>query len=217
MTGHSNVKERLLDAALSLFATGGYNAVGVKEIVDKAGVPKGSFYAYFPSKETLGCAVIDRYSQMSGDRLRALTAPDDGPVERLRRHFAELSQDVVTNNFLIGCLLGRFSTETAGQSEPMRQHLLKRFADWSKALAQVIGEAAHRRQMSAALTPKETATFLLNSWEGAVLRARVDRNRAPLDTFEKVVFASLFKGEERGPTRTSRTQSPSAKKGHFDE
>jgi TetR/AcrR family transcriptional regulator, transcriptional repressor for nem operon len=217
LAGRGDVKERLLNASLSLFATAGYNAVGVKEIVDKAGVPKGSFYAYFRSKEALGCAVIDRYSQMSGGRLRALTAPDDRPVERLRRHFAELSQDVAAADFLSGCLLGRFSTETTGQSEPMRQRLLQRFADWTKALAQVVSEAAARQQLLATLTPKDAATFLLNSWEGAVLRARVDRDRAPLDVFEKVAFASLFKREERSPTRTSQAQSPSRKKGQFNE
>ena len=216
-TGRSNVKERLLDAALSFFATGGYNAVGVKEIVDKAGVPKGSFYAYFPSKETLGCAVIDRYSEMLGDRLVALTAPDDRPVDRLRRHFAELSQDVAAADFLIGCLLGRFGTETTGQSESMRQHLLRRFADWTQALAQVVSEAADRHQLLATLTPKDAAMFLLNSWEGAVLRARVECDRAPLDTFEKVAFASLFKDEERTRTRTAHAQSPSARKGQSNE
>jgi hypothetical protein len=81
----------------------------------------------------------------------------------------------------------------------------------------VVSEAAARQQLLAALTPKDAATFLLNSWEGAVLRARVDRDRAPLDVFEKVAFASLFKREERSPTRTSQAQSPSRKKGQFNE
>jgi len=194
-TGRRDAKGDLLDAALSLFATAGYNAVGVKEIVDKAGVPKGSFYTYFASKEVLGCAVIDRYSEMLSDRLRALLAPDDSPVERLRRHFAGLSQDIAATDFLIGCLLGQFGTETAGQRELMRQRLLQRFAAWTKALAQVVGEAADRDQLLAPFSPKDAATFLLNSWEGAVLRARVERDRAPLDTFENVAFASLFRSK----------------------
>jgi hypothetical protein len=139
-----------------------------------------------------------------------MAAPDDRPVERLRRHFAELSQDVAATDFLIGCLLGGFGTETTGQSEPTRQRLLQRFADWTKALAQVVSEAADRHRLLAALTPKDAATFLLNSREGAVLRARVDRDGAPVDTFEKVAFASLFKGEKRSPTRTS------ARKGQND-
>jgi hypothetical protein len=101
-------------------------------------------------------------------------------------------------------------TETTGQSEPTRQRLLQRFADWTKALAQVVSEAADRHRLLAALTPKDAATFLLNSREGAVLRARVDRDGAPVDTFEKVAFASLFKGEKRSPTRTS------ARKGQND-
>jgi TetR/AcrR family transcriptional repressor of nem operon len=193
VTRRRDVKEDILDAALSLFADAGYNAVGVKEIVDKAGVPKGSFYTYFPSKEMLGCAVIDRYSENLSDRLHALMAPDGRPVERLRRHFAGLSKDIAATDFLNGCLLGQFASETAGQSDLMRVSLMQRFSAWANALALVVAETADRDQLRAPFAPKEAASFLLNSWEGAALRACVDRNRAPLDTFQKVAFALVFK------------------------
>ena len=114
-----DVKERVLEAGYSLFSTGGFNATGVKEIVDRAGIPKGSFYAYFGSKDALGCAVIDRYWELAHDRLQLLLEEDDQPAERLRQHFRALSGDLIESEFLVSCLIGRFSGEVSGQSDSM--------------------------------------------------------------------------------------------------
>lgn len=72
-TGHivgmakPNVRERLLDAGVEAFHRRGFNGCGVQEITEAAGVPKGSFYNHFASKEALGAAVLDRYWQQRGD------------------------------------------------------------------------------------------------------------------------------------------------------
>ena len=68
-----NVRERLLDAGVEIFHRCGFNGCGVQEITEAAGVPKGSFYNHFASKEALGAAVLDRYwHQRVGDTLRIL-------------------------------------------------------------------------------------------------------------------------------------------------
>ena len=108
------VKERLLQAGLDLFSSHGFNVTGVKDIVDAAGIPKGSFYAHFESKDALGCAVVDRYWDQGSRSLATLATGCRPPTERLKAHFCELSRSVASSQFLVGCLLGRFSAEIVG-------------------------------------------------------------------------------------------------------
>jgi TetR/AcrR family transcriptional repressor of nem operon len=87
-----NVRERLLDAGVEAFHRRGFNGCGVQEITEAAGVPKGSFYNHFASKEALGAAVLDRYWQQRGDTtLRILEDRDVRPRERLWRYFATMA------------------------------------------------------------------------------------------------------------------------------
>lgn len=184
-------KERLAEASLRLFFSQGYNGTGVKEIVDAAGVPKGSFYAYWPSKEAMGAAVVERYWAGADERLAPLD--EGGPPEaRVRRHFQALSDLVVDQRFVNGCLLGNFSTEVAGSSEAIRSTLLHVFEGWASRLNAVLSEAAAAGALRAGVEPAQAAEFLINAWEGAVLKAKVERTRRPLDLFEDLAFAAVF-------------------------
>src|SRR5690349_22463716 len=85
----SDAKEKILSAAHSLIDLRGYSALGVAEICRAAGVPKGSFYYFFESKEALALAVIDE--QWEAQR-RAWSGVLDGgaePLQRLRKLFEE--------------------------------------------------------------------------------------------------------------------------------
>jgi len=66
------------------------------------------------------------------------------------------------------------------------------FAEWSDAIARVIGEAQRAGALSKDLPPKAIAEFLLNAWEGALLRARVEKDRGPLQLFLKVTFSKIL-------------------------
>ncbi len=196
----NEVRERVLEAGYSLFSTSGFNATGVKEIADRAGVPKGSFYAYFKSKDALGCAVVDRYWELAHEKLQLLLEDDDQPTERLKQHFRALSEDLIESGFLVSCLIGRFSAEVSGQSDSMRERLSETFLRWSAGLAQVVNQAKQKGELAKHLDPREAAEFVLNAWEGAVLRARADHHDAALKTFENVVFSFLFKAGNAAPS-----------------
>jgi TetR/AcrR family transcriptional repressor of nem operon len=192
LMARTDVRERVLQAGFALFSTKGFNATGVKDIVDAAGVPKGSFYAYFESKDMLGCAVVDRYWEEASDKLEQLVSSPGSPVERLKLHFRELSGELITSKYLAGCLLGRFSAEIAGQSPRMLEHVSDAFARWSAGIARVVQEAAEAGELRQGLETSEVADFLLNSWEGAVLRAKAESCDTALTTFENLAFGLLF-------------------------
>ena len=106
------VRESLLDAGERLIHERGYNGVGVKEIVDTAGVPKGSFYSYFDSKEALVVEVVQRYWDAVEARHGALLEDEAAPpLERIRTFFAAMADDLELRQFAQGCLLGDMALE----------------------------------------------------------------------------------------------------------
>src|ERR1700685_2744513 len=85
-----NCREQILQAGLKCLTTKGFNGVGGQDITDTAGVPKGSFYNHFESKEALGVEIVERYG--ADKRRRELLADKSiPPLERLRRHYERLS------------------------------------------------------------------------------------------------------------------------------
>src|ERR1700733_11774638 len=98
----SRVREKILNAALECFHTSGFSACGVQEIVDKADVPKGSFYNYFKTKELLACEVIELYA--SRLRMEMLDDKAVAPVERLRGHFEFFASVSKSFGYKKGCL-----------------------------------------------------------------------------------------------------------------
>src|SRR6201999_3314324 len=116
-----DIPERLLAAGLQLFLTRGYNATGIQQITDSAGVPKGSFYNHFESKEAFGAAIVDRYSEYSRrswDRMMRSAPP--GPMAAIRHVFASMLAHHERAGRSSGCLIGNFAAEIAMSSEQCR-------------------------------------------------------------------------------------------------
>lgn len=192
MAQKTNVRERLLAAAFETLHKSGFNATGVQDITDAAKVPKGSFYNHFESKDALGVEVVELYAARSAERRQALVDGPGGPLARLKAYFKALNQLGPATGFSRGCLLGNFSAELASQSPDIRQALADALSDWTKDIARVVAEAQEAGEIGRDLPAATLAAFLLNAWEGAVLRSRVDRSAAPLDAFMKVAFNKIL-------------------------
>src|SRR5215469_4826356 len=119
------VRRRLLAAGLDLVHGRGFAASGVKDITDAAGVPKGSFYAYFPSKEAFAAAILDHYWSDIEARILPMLDADGTAQERITRFFSALTNEHEAADFLLGCLVGNLSLELGGSSEPVRAELLR--------------------------------------------------------------------------------------------
>ncbi len=186
-----NVREQILEAGLKCLLERGFNGVGVQEITSSAGVPKGSFYNHFESKEALGAEVIERYG--AGSRRREILGDKSvAPLLRLRRHFEALKGIFVGSKFQRGCLLGNFSAELSNQSETIRDGLLGLYSRWTKDIETVIREAQDEGTISTKAAAEDLAAFLLDAYEGALLRARVERSSAPFDRFMQVAFTQIL-------------------------
>jgi TetR/AcrR family transcriptional repressor of nem operon len=186
-----NTREDIVQAGLKGLAEKGFNAVGVQDITDTAGVPKGSFYNHFESKEALGAEIVARYGA-NQTRREILTDPAVRPLQRLRRHFDRISTLYADSQFTRNCILGGFSAELANQSETIRESLRKLYGQWTKDLEATIAEAQAKGEIANKTKASDLAAFLLDSYEGALLRARVERNRKPFDRFMKFAFGELL-------------------------
>ena len=97
------------------------------------------------------------------------------------------------NRFTRGCLIGDFSLEAAPVSPMLRERLAAIFAEWRAPFAACIAEAQAAGEVDRAFDPDDLAEFLLASWEGAILRMKVERTAEPLERFKRIAFATIFK------------------------
>jgi TetR/AcrR family transcriptional repressor of nem operon len=188
----ANSRDHLVNAALETLHQRGFNGAAVQDITDAAGVPKGSFYNYFESKEALALAVIDRYAQNQRALAAVLSDESLPAVERLRRYFSSLATIFAEQNYERGCLLGNLSTELADQSRPIRDRLGATFAAWSRAIETCIRDGQKSGEISWDGEPRVLAAFLLNSFEGAVLRMKVEKDGSPLEHFMTLIFSRVL-------------------------
>lgn len=186
-----NVREELLAAGLETLHKRGFNATSVQDITEAAGVPKGSFYNHFASKEELGAAVVAAYSEKGAVRRQALLNHAVPPVARIRSYFEGLVARA-PHPGSPGCLLGNFGAELSNQSPAIRVQLGVALSDWRRSLAQVIEEAQQAGDLRDDSDPDLLAAFVIDAWEGAVLRSKVEQSRGPLDAFLAVVFSKVL-------------------------
>jgi TetR/AcrR family transcriptional repressor of nem operon len=189
-----STREQLLQVGLLTFHQHGYTATGIQEILEAAKVPKGSFYHHFGSKEEFAREVVLRYVQREAEHIeKVLRNSKLSPLKRLRLYFKELSKIYGQTGPLSGCLLGAFSLEVSKHSEVLRALLSESFQAWQKAIEEVLHAAVQEKELSADTRPAELAAYLLNGWEGAVVRSLADKSDKPFDTFISVSFSHLLR------------------------
>src|SRR5258708_6665687 len=170
-------KAVLLEAGKRVFLEKGYNHAGIEAILHAAGVPKGSFYYYFESKEDFGLQVLDRFAECYRvDIERYLGDASMSPLERLRRYFESVCERAETQQCRNGCLVGDLRQGIAGLGGGFRLRLEEIFEGWVGRYAECLKEAQEAGEISPSIDVHALAEFWLNSWQGAVLRAKTTRN-----------------------------------------
>ena len=189
-----SIRDRILDAGLRVMFRSGYSASSVRDVMAEAQGPQGSFTNHFRSKEAFSGEVLDRYfGHVQGLVAGALGDRTLTPRERLLRYLDVITERLANDGFTRGCLIGDFSLEAAPQSEPLRQQLAHIFAEWRVPFADCIAEGQAAGEIDSTFSPDELAEFLLASWEGAILRMKVDRNASALERFKTIAFHTVFK------------------------
>lgn len=186
-----NLKEALLNAAELEFHEHGYAAASVATIAARAKAPKGSVYNHFTSKESMALAALQRYAE---SRVPAFDDDDSSPPDRIRAYFAWMTDDLALHSYAQGCMLGNFANETSFDSAMLRDDVIRKFSVWANSLALEIGRLHSDWDADSCY---RAAQFLINTWEGAALRAKVLRNREAFDLFEELALEPLLRSHHR--------------------
>ena len=187
-------RDNILDAGLKVMFRKGYIGSGVRDIVAEASAPQGSFTNHFRSKEVFARDVLDRYfDHVKGLVTQALEDRTLSPRARLQRYLDIITERLEADGFTRGCLIGDFSLEAAPHSELLRERLSAIFSEWRAPFAACIAEAQATGELTTDFAADDLAEFLLASWEGAILRMKVERSRAALDRFHRIAFATVFR------------------------
>lgn len=188
-----DVRASLLAAGEQLIHSRGFNGSGVKDFAAAAGVPKGSFYNYFASKDAFVVAVVEQYwlsiEAAYGTILRDTSLE---PRERVVRFFRTMADDNEVRDFTLGCLLGNMALELADGSAEMRRALAALFARWEDVLCECLADAQARGDVAPKRDVRELAATLIEAWEGAVMRGKIEQDRSAYERFESVVLPRLM-------------------------
>lgn len=188
-------RELLLRSGLEVLTEKGFSAAGIDEILGRVGVPKGSFYYYFDSKEAFGLELIDRYADFFAQKInRHLTNTQLTPIDRLRSFVGDAIASMGRFDFRRGCLIGNLGQEMGSLPESFRSRLREVFEDWQARFADCLLQAQATGALSKSVDASQVAAFFWIGWEGAVLRAKLEQSPIPLEVFADFFFAGLPPG-----------------------
>ncbi len=190
--GQHETRAALVHAGVEVLTEKGFTATGIDEILRRVGVPKGSFYHYFESKDAFGARLIESYAAYFARKLDRWLLDESTPaLERIANFIADARTGMAQHGFRRGCLVGNLGQEMGALPEAYRQQLADVFTDWESRLARCLECARAEGTIAETSDCDSLARFFWIGWEGAVLRAKLERSPAPLDVFARGFFTGL--------------------------
>jgi TetR/AcrR family transcriptional repressor of nem operon len=186
-------KDVILEKGAEIIHLKGFNNTGINEILEAADVPKGSFYFYFKNKEDFGLQLIDYYSVHFVSLAEShLSRKDLSYIGRLRRFFEDFLHFFQAKGCTLGCPIGNLSLEMGDVSESFREKLEVVLKDMKHSVSLFIQGAIRENELPDSLDVDRVADYIINSWEGALLRMKVTKDTFPLELFDKMTFEILL-------------------------
>ena len=192
----NETRASLIDQGLKALITNGYDGAGLGAILKAADVPKGSFYYFFKSKEDFALAVLDAYERHYVELRESILGDlSQSPLQRLRDYFDELERIHLGETPLGGCLYGVLAQTVSVRSPDFRARLVAVFATWDAQLQRLLAEAQVAGEIDPQLDPKDVAAFLIEAYEGALIRMKVDGGSAAFDRFRRFALGSISRSQ----------------------
>src|SRR5262249_30288145 len=173
-------RERLVETARQLFHEQGYTATGIAEILDTAKARSGSLYYFFPTKEDLLLAVLEKYKDLLWPMvIDPVFERVSDPIERIFGILDGYRQQLLATKYQFGCPIGNLALELTNSHPAARQLIAENFSGWRKAIERCLDDAAGR--LPGSLDREQLALFVLTTMEGAVMLARTYHSIEPYD------------------------------------
>ena len=186
-------KDKILANGLQVVLERGYVGASVRDIVEAAGVPQGSFTNHFASKEAFSLEILDRYFAHSrvvmADTLRneALL-----PLKRIRAYIDASIAAIKNHGTKNGCLVGNFAAEASDHSEIIRKRVADIYAEVREAMSDCLKAAVKEGELPKSFKTGDVATFIVTGLQGAWLVSKVERDLAFAENFKKILFSTVL-------------------------
>ena len=156
-------------------------------------MPRGSFYYFFKSKEDFAVAVLEAYHRHYQDlHAPILDNPAISPSQRLRNYFDDLERIHMAETPLGGCLYGVFAQTVSARSPAFQSKLAAIFTIWTGQLADLLKAAQAAGEIDAALDTEQAAQFLVEAYEGALIRMKVEGNDSGFARFRRFALDPIL-------------------------
>lgn len=189
----TNKRQELIRVGSEIIVQQGFNAASINDVLVKAGVPKGSFYYYFSSKENFGLAIIDDFASQYQNKFQGMLEDrKSSPLAKMRNFFETKIADMENCQCSDGCLIGNLAQELSAQNEIFRDRLNQIFADWEQYFAKCLQAAYEAGEISNDGSFLDLAKFILSGWEGAMLQSKVTKTVLPMQVFVKILFEQVL-------------------------
>jgi TetR/AcrR family transcriptional repressor of nem operon len=183
-------RDALLLVGQELFLNSSFNCVGLNDILKSSGVPKGSFYHYFESKEDFGLQVVEQYHRQNSEDLGELLADKSlTPYQQLKTFFEANISHFTEIGYCQGCLMANLSQELADVNEKLRCRISELMQLIVDQVAVAIESMEANELNLGDLDSQEAAQVLMNSWQGAIMKMKLEKDQRALDVFMKLFFA----------------------------
>ena len=187
---NQHIREQLLEQGSEMFISRGYHGTGIKDVVDRIKIPKGSFYNYFQSKEQFGAEVIRRHSQkVTANMATLLNGPEDNALVALEQFFEqelERHQEVKA-----GCIIGNLGAELGASSELCQQAMLEGLQGMKRQFLMTLQRGQKQGSIRDDIPAQELADFVVNAYEGSLLRMQVEQSVDPIRQLSAMLMSYL--------------------------
>jgi len=182
-------RQSLIKVSTDVIGSHGFNPTGLNTVLKTAGVPKGSFYYYFASKEDFGLAIIDEFAIAYNEKIDSfLSDTKVSPLQRIRNYLQNGLETINEGQCKRGCLIGTLGQELSSQNETFRVRLDQVFEGWKQQFGLCIQAAIDCGELSEDTDREQLSEFLLSGWQGAILRAKMHSSISPLQAFIDTTF-----------------------------
>jgi len=190
----NNTKQKILETGAELIHLKGYNHTGLQEILNAAGVPKGSFYNYFNSKEDFGLQLIDHFAGYYTFISRPiLENPALSPLQKIKSLLEWFMEFFKSKDYAYGCPIGNLAQEMGDLSPAFRDKLrlvLNMMVDSYSAL---LADAQKECEISQDLDVGDAAYFLVSSWHGALMHMKAIKGPGPLENHKRFILDHVLR------------------------
>ena len=188
-----DTRNALVWCGTELLTERGFQITGIDEILKRVGVPKGSFYHYFKSKDDFGHAVIDNYEGYYAKKMdRIFGDTSQSPLHRLINFTENAKNGMVKFDFKRGCLIGNLGQELAALDTQFRERLEGVLLTWEQRVSDCLSEAIDLGELASGQDPQVLSRFFWVGWEGAILRSKLMRSLEPINQFTSIYFGTVL-------------------------